>query len=107
MTVGEKFLGREDPLGALELEAAGREYERHQRSVNKLSGILKGVRFMGEKKRKNEILSYPSPRESSEGPHSSGESLGVQPDLQASSEEGAPAEMLGFRAEAPHLASLP
>ena len=32
--------------------ATGREYEHGQRSVNRLSGILKGVRFTGQKKKK-------------------------------------------------------
>ena len=50
MTLGDKILGREDPLGTLELEATGREHEHRRCSVNKLRGVLKGVRFSGEGK---------------------------------------------------------
>lgn len=50
MTLGDKILGREDPLGTLELEAMGREHEHRRCSVNKLRGVLKGVRFTGEGK---------------------------------------------------------
>ena len=55
------------------------------------------------KKKRTEIWSYPRPGEPSEGPLTSGEFFGVQPDLWASSEEGGPAEMLGCWALSPHL----
>lgn len=58
---------------------------------------------VNKKKKNPEIWSYPRPREPSEGPLTSGEFFGVQPDLWASSEEGGPAEMLGCSALSPHL----
>ena len=55
MTLGDKILGREDPLGTLELEVTGREHDHHRCSVNKLRGFLKGVRFSGEGKGKKKL----------------------------------------------------